>query len=128
MSMTSDPSTTSPPSTPCSSALSLTEQAAAEVKRIIEDQKFEEGTLLRVGIAGGGCSGFSYSLGFDKNYDASQDTKIEQHGVTMVVDKKSALFLEGTTVDFYEGIDRRGFTFNNPNATKTCGCGHSFQA
>lgn len=109
-------------------SVSLTEKAAEEVKRIITDQKLEEGTLLRVGVAGGGCSGFSYSLGFDKNYDQQIDAKYDYHGVSVIVDKKSSLYLDGTTVDFYEGIDKRGFTFENPNAVKSCGCGSSFQA
>ncbi len=106
----------------------LSEKAAGEVKRIIEEQKLEEGTLLRIGVAGGGCSGFQYSLGFDRGYDDSADHKFEYFGVTMVVDKKSALYLDGTTVDFYDGLEKRGFTFDNPNAVKSCGCGSSFQA
>lgn len=106
----------------------LTEKAAKEVQRIIEDQKLEDGTVLRVGVAGGGCSGFSYSLGFDKSFDETVDAKYEYHGVPVVVDKKSALYLDGTTVDFYEGVEKRGFTFDNPNAVKSCGCGSSFQA
>lgn len=106
----------------------LTEKAAKEVQRIIEDQKLEEGTVLRVGVAGGGCSGFSYSLGFDKSYDEKVDSKYEYHGIPVVVDKKSALYLDGTTVDFYDGVEKRGFTFDNPNAVKSCGCGSSFQA
>ncbi len=108
--------------------LTLTERAATEVKKIIAEQKLEDGTVLRVGVTGGGCSGFSYSLGFDKAFDDKTDSKSDQHGVTMVVDKKSALYLDGTTVDFYDGLEKRGFTFDNPNATKTCGCGSSFQA
>ncbi len=106
----------------------VTEKAASEVKRIIEDQKLDEGTVLRIRITAGGCSGFSYSLGFDNNYDANTDSKYEQHGIPVVVDKKSALYLDGTTVDFHAGVDKRGFTFNNPTAVKTCGCGSSFQA
>jgi len=106
----------------------LTEKAANEVKRIMADQKLEPETVLRVGVSGGGCSGFSYALGFDKSFDAKVDSRHEYHGVPVVVDKKSALFLDGTTVDFYDGIERRGFTFDNPNAVKTCGCGSSFQA
>ena len=106
----------------------LTENAAKEVKRIIEDQKLEEGTVLRVGVTGGGCSGFSYALGFDKAFDEAADAKYEFHGVPVVVDKKSALYLDGTTVDFFDGIEKRGFTFDNPNAVKSCGCGSSFQA
>jgi iron-sulfur cluster assembly protein len=109
-------------------AVTLSEKAAKEVKKIIEEQKLDEATVLRVGVAGGGCSGFSYALGFDKTYDEKADSKYDCHGVTLVVDKKSALYLDGTTVDFYEGLDKRGFTFTNPNATKTCGCGSSFQA
>ncbi|MFC1759355.1 HesB/IscA family protein [Planctomycetota bacterium] len=109
-------------------SVNLTERAATEVKRIITDQKLEEGTILRVGVTGGGCSGFTYKLGFDKDFDDNADAKYDFHGVSMVVDKKSALFLDGTTVDFYDGIDKRGFTFDNPNAVKSCGCGSSFQA
>ena len=106
----------------------LTEKAALEVKRIKEEQKFGEDTLLRVGVAGGGCSGFSYKLEFDKTYDEKMDSKTDQHGVSVVVDKKNALYLDGTTVDFYDGLEKRGFTFDNPNAVKSCGCGSSFQA
>ena len=109
-------------------AVSLTEKAAGEVKRIIEDQKFEDSIVLRVGVTGGGCSGFSYALNFDKEYDEKVDSRIDCHGVSIVVDRKSALYLDGTTVDFHDGIDKRGFTFNNPNAVKSCGCGSSFQA
>jgi iron-sulfur cluster assembly protein len=109
-------------------AIMLTEKAANEVKRIMADQKLETGTVLRVGVTGGGCSGFSYALGFDKQYDETKDSKYDYHGVPVVVDKKSALYLDGTTVDFYDGIERRGFTFDNPNAVKSCGCGSSFQA
>ena len=109
-------------------AVNITEKAAKEIQRIIEEQKFEDGMVLRVGVAGGGCSGFSYQLGFDKTFDEKADSKFDQHGVTVVVDKKSALYLDGTTVDFYEGLEKRGFTFENPNAVKTCGCGSSFQA
>lgn len=106
----------------------ITERAAQEVKRIIDEQKLEEGTLLRVGVTGGGCSGFSYALGFDKAFDETADSKSEQHGIEVVVDKKSALYLDGTSVDFYDGLEKRGFTFENPNAVKSCGCGSSFQA
>lgn len=109
-------------------SVTLSEKAAVEVKRIIEDQKYGPETLLRVGVVGGGCSGFSYSLGFDTTYDPKVDSKYDFHGVSMVVDKKSALYLEGTTLDFYDGIEKRGFTFDNPNAVKSCGCGSSFQA
>ena len=106
----------------------LTEKAASEVKKIIVDQQLTPETVMRVGVAGGGCSGFSYSLGFDTQVDPAADTIKEQHGIKIVVDKKSDMFLDGTTLDFHEGIDKRGFTFINPNAKKSCGCGSSFQA
>ena len=106
-------------------AITLTENAALEVKKVIEEQKMDD-VLLRVGVAGGGCSGFSYSLGFDKAYDEEKDVKSEQHGIELVVDKKSELYLEGVTIDFYSGLEKRGFVFDNPNATKSCGCGSSF--
>src|SRR3954466_8396327 len=108
--------------------VTLTEKAAGELKRVMQDQKIDADYFLRVGVAGGGCSGFSYALGFDNNYDEKLDAKFDQHGVTGVVDRKSDLYLDGTTVDFYEGLERRGFTFENPNATKSCGCGSSFSA
>ena len=106
----------------------LSERAAQEVKKIMEDQKMPNGQMLRIGVAGGGCSGFQYALGFDDKFDEKIDAKREYHGVTVVVDKKSDLYLDGTTVDFYDGLEKRGFTFDNPNAVKTCGCGSSFQA
>jgi iron-sulfur cluster assembly protein len=109
-------------------SIMLTERAAQEVKRIMDDQKMEEGTVLRVGVQGGGCSGFSYALGFDKSYDEQADTKYDCHGIDVIIDSKSALYLDGTTLDFYEGLEKRGFTFENPNAVKSCGCGSSFQA
>ena len=109
-------------------AIELTERAAVEVKKIIAEQKLEEGTVLRIGVTGGGCSGFSYALGFDTNYDDEKDSKTSQHGIDVVVDRKSSLYLDGTKLDFYEGLDKRGFTFDNPNAVKSCGCGSSFQA
>ena len=109
-------------------AITLTERAAQEVKRIIGDQKLGEDTVLRVGVSGGGCSGFMYKLAFDKGFDQAADSRFDMHGVDVVIDKKSALYLDGTTVDFYEGLDKRGFTFDNPNAVKSCACGSSFQA
>jgi iron-sulfur cluster assembly protein len=108
--------------------IQLSERAAEEVKRIIGEQKLDDMTFLRVGVTAGGCSGFSYSLGFDKAFDDSADAKTVQHGVTVVVDKKSALYLDGSSVDYYDGIEKRGFTFDNPNVVKSCGCGSSFQA
>ena len=109
-------------------AITLTERAAEEVARVKESQSFDETMSLRVGVAGGGCSGFSYSLKFDNEFDAERDSRFDFHGVSVVVDKKSSLYLDGTTIDWHDGLDRRGFTFENPNAGKSSGCGSSFQA
>ena len=104
----------------------LTEKAADEVKRYIDSGDFDAETFLRVGVAAGGCSGFDYRLEFDNSYDEAKDQKYEHHGVQLVVDKKSDLLLDGTTIDFYDGLQQRGFKFDNPNATRSCGCGKSF--
>jgi len=104
--------------------IKLTETAAAEVKKYIEDN---EEKYLRIGVKGGGCSGFEYSLEVSSDYNDEQDTLSTQHEVDVVVDKKSALFLEGTILDYYNDISQRGFVFQNPNATRSCGCGSSFQ-
>ena len=104
--------------------IELTEAAAAEAIKYLEDT---DEKYLRVGVKGGGCSGFEYSLTVDHEYDEQKDTLRQQHGVDIVVDKKSALYLEGTTLDYHTDISKRGFVFNNPNAVKSCGCGSSFQ-
>lgn len=109
-------------------SITLTERAAQEVKKIMDEQKLGEDAVLRVGVSGGGCSGFMYKLAFDTNFNEAQDSRFDYHGVPVVIDKKSALYLDGTTVDFYDGLEKRGFTFDNPNAVKSCGCGSSFQA
>ena len=109
-------------------SLQLTETAAQEIKKVIAEQKMPKNVALRVGVGGGGCSGFEYKLGFDENVDEQTDTVCEMHGIRVAVDKKSLLYLDGTEIDFHNGIDKRGFVFNNPNATKSCGCGSSFQA
>jgi len=106
----------------------LTEKAAKEVKKVIDEQKLPQETVLRVGVAGGGCSGFQYSLGFDNASDAAKDDVSEQHGIRVAIDKRSMLYLDGTTLDFIDGLERRGFDFKNPNAVKSCGCGSSFSA
>lgn len=105
--------------------IGLTERAAKEVKRIIKDQDLPEGTVLRVGVKGGGCSGFSYSLGFDDKVNEI-DQIAEHEGIKVVCDPKSFLYLSNTVLDFEESLMGRGFKFGNPNASKTCGCGESF--
>ena len=106
-------------------AIGLTERAVSELKRIISEQDLPDGTALRVGVKGGGCSGFSYTLGFDdKVGPTDQVTKVEE--VRVVCDPKSFLYLNGTVVDFEDNLMGRGFKFGNPNASKSCGCGESF--
>lgn len=105
--------------------ISLTERAALEVKRIVSEQKLPEATALRVGVKGGGCSGFSYTLGFDDQVSET-DQIYELAGVRVVCDPKSFLYLNGTQIDFEDNLMGRGFKFGNPNAAKSCGCGESF--
>ena len=107
-------------------SVTVTEIAAKEVKRFIAEGDYEEGSFLRIGVSDGGCSGFNYSLDIGTEFDEANDMKTNQHGIEVVVNRKQALFLEGTTVDYYEGIEQRGFQFNNPQAKRTCGCGNSF--
>ena len=105
----------------------LSEGAAKELKRVQEEQNIEKDLILKVAVAGGGCSGFQYSLNFiEESNIGENDTKTEQHGIQVVVDKKSLLYLDGTTIGWHEDLSKRGFTFENPNATKSCGCGESF--
>ena len=105
--------------------ISITDRAAVEVKRIIEEQALPDTTVLRVGVKGGGCSGFSYTLGFD-DQPGPADQIFEFDDVKVAVDPKSFLYLAGTEVDFEESLMGRGFKFGNPNASKSCGCGESF--
>lgn len=105
----------------------LTERAETEVRRIIANKQIPENLGLRVGVRGGGCSGMSYVLGFDKERDHDLAFEITE-GVTALMDKRHGLYLLGTTIDFHDGLDARGFVFENPNATQTCGCGSSFAA
>jgi iron-sulfur cluster assembly protein len=107
-------------------AVILTEGAAREIKSIIEQQELDAETVcLRVGVKGGGCSGFSYVLDLTEKRKDS-DEIFEQHGIRVICDPKSLLYLGGTTVDFKDEIMGRGFVFNNPNANTSCGCGSSF--
>ncbi|AFH49344.1 Hypothetical protein IALB_1636 [Ignavibacterium album JCM 16511] len=105
--------------------IKVTEKAAKEIKRIMDENKIPETFGLRVGVKGGGCSGLTYTLGFDGEHKES-DTIIESNGVKLFVDGKSLFYLSGTELDFSDGLNGRGFVFNNPNARKTCGCGESF--
>ena len=106
--------------------IDISPNAAKEIRKIMRTKKIPEGYGLRVGVRGGGCSGMSYVLGFDKKRE--HDKKFDIDGITVFMDKRHGLYLMGTTVDYHDGLDARGFVFENPNATQTCGCGSSFSA
>ncbi len=113
---------------PAEAGVILTEIAAREIHRIIDEQELDKGKVrLRVGVKGGGCSGFSYVLDLTET-EKETDEVFEHHGVKVICDPKSLLYLSGTTVDFRDEVMGRGFVFNNPNATTSCGCGSSFSA
>ena len=110
-------------------AITLTESAAREIKDIIKQQDLNaDGTRLRVGVKGGGCSGFSYMLDLTEEAKGENDEEIESNGVKILCDMKSYLYLNGVEIDFKDEVMGRGFVFKNPNATSTCGCGSSFNA
>jgi iron-sulfur cluster insertion protein len=110
--------------------ITVTEKAAGEVKRIIEDQKKNPGVpekvYLRLRVVGGGCSGFQNKLDLDPECNPKLDEVFEFHGVPVVVDKRSLMYLTDVTVDFHEDLNRRGFSISNPAAKGTCGCGSSY--
>lgn len=104
----------------------LTPGAIAELKRIIQEQNLSSEHGLRIGVKGGGCSGFSYILGFDTLKENDQVFILDD--IKIYLQKAHALYLLGMEIDFVDGLDNRGFSFNNPNAKETCGCGTSFNA
>jgi iron-sulfur cluster assembly accessory protein len=105
--------------------VTLTESAATKVKELMAEEPEGEATVLRVAVQGGGCSGFEYALGFDSGVQEG-DHRIDAFGVPVVVDPLSAPYLQGTEIDFLDGL-QGGFAINNPNVSSACGCGHSFQ-
>lgn len=123
---------TAAPTAPTVPPLSVTEKAASEVKRHIVDMQasgqIEAGSTLylRVRVQGGGCSGFQNKLDLDPKFDEKTDHKFEFHGIEVVVDKRSLLYLSGAVVDFHDDLNKRGFTITNPQAKSTCGCGSSY--
>ena len=104
--------------------IKVTDTAKKQAIRLMEDDG-KDGYFIRVGVEGGGCSGLMYQLTFD-NTDKEGDKEFMDNGIKVVVDKKSFLYLIGTTLDFSGGLNGKGFVFNNPNADRTCGCGESF--
>ena len=109
-----------------SSVVTISEKAAAQVKQIQEREGKVE-SLLRISVVGGGCSGLSYKLSFEES-PKEKDSVLEQHGIKLLVDGKSLLFLKGIVLDFTDGLNGQGFVFSNPNAKSSCGCGSSFSA
>ena len=103
----------------------ITDKAITEIKKIMKENEIPADYFLRVGIKGGGCSGLTYTLGFDTE-ERPGDNEIGKDGVKIMIDMKSYLYLSGTELDYTDGLNGKGFTFNNPNAKRTCGCGSSF--
>jgi len=120
--------------------VTVTDTAAREISSIIQQQNLDPSTIcLRVGVKGGGCSGFSYLLDLTEvkkesdeswtyDYSVQDNGSADPFNVTVICDPKSYLYLNGTSIDFKDELMGRGFVFNNPNATNTCGCGSSFSA
>lgn len=104
--------------------VTLTKGAIAEINRLMQVPGFDNARLLRIGVKGGGCSGMTYILGFDEVTAADEHFEIE--GISCIMNKSHGIYLIGMEVDWQDGLNSRGFTFTNPNASKTCGCGTSF--
>ena len=109
---------------PMGPAVNLTSVAAEKVREIRQEESIEDAMGLRLRVVGGGCSGFSYDLYFDTKMD--MDVEFQIHGVQVYVDQMSLMYLDGTEIDYVEGLMGAGFKFNNPNVKATCGCGSSF--
>lgn len=110
--------------TAISAPVTLTGNAVKQIKRLMNEEAFDHSQLLRIGVKGGGCSGMTYVLGFDDKKDGDEEFNI--NGVTCIMNKAHGIYLMGMEVDWQDGLNSRGFTFSNPNASKTCGCGTSF--
>ena len=106
--------------------VTLTENAIREIRVLLQNSSLGSEYGLRLGVKGGGCAGFSYILDFD--LPQSNDSVFELDGLKVFIDKAQEIYLSGTEIDFKSGLDNRGFIYNNPNATGTCGCGTSFSA
>jgi len=106
-------------------AIMLTKKAEDKVKEILSEQP-EPYAGLRIQVVGGGCSGFQYRMGFDKNFNDQSDQIYEFDGLKVFIDKQSLLYMDGAEVDYVEGLHGAGFKFNNPNSSGSCGCGSSF--
>jgi iron-sulfur cluster assembly protein len=106
------------------SPLHFTPQAVGEIRQLMNAEGFDKNTFLRIGVKGGGCSGLTYILGFDKLQE--NDEQYESEGLPYIMNPSHGIYLAGMEIDWENGLNARGFTFKNPNASKTCGCGTSF--
>ena len=108
-------------------SISISDRAAKRIHQIRSEQNISNDTPLRVSVVSGGCSGLTYDLDFDSEKEISkEDKEFEDHGIKVVVDMRSFLYLSGTRLDYTDGLDGQGFHFNNPNAVRSCSCGESF--
>jgi iron-sulfur cluster assembly protein len=105
--------------------ISISQEALVHAQQLMRDEHCPDGTFIRVGVEGGGCSGLSYKLTFDQTLQDG-DQQFEDKGLKIVCDRKSFLYLVGTELQYSGGLNGKGFVFNNPNASRTCGCGESF--
>lgn len=112
--------------TPAGALLTVTPEAAGKIRELMAEEPDDASAVLRVAVQGGGCSGFQYGLGFDTSA-AEGDHELELEGIRVVVDSFSAPYLRGARIDFLDGLQESGFKIDNPNASSSCGCGHSFQ-
>jgi iron-sulfur cluster assembly accessory protein len=106
------------------SPVSFTKHAVEEISRLMNAEGFDQSTYLRIGVKGGGCSGLTYILGFDARLENDEDYEFE--GLHFIMNSAHGIYLMGMEIDWQDGLNARGFTFKNPNASKTCGCGTSF--
>lgn len=108
-------------------SISISDRAAQRIHQIRRQQNISDDVPLRVSVVSGGCSGLTYDLDFDSNKEITkQDKEFEEHGIKVVVDTRSFLYLAGTKLDYTDGLNGQGFHFNNPNAARSCSCGESF--
>ena len=110
--------------TTISAPVSFTANAIEEIRRLMAEEGFDHTKSLRIGVKGGGCSGLSYILGFDEKQDNDEEYDVE--GIKFIMNMAHGIYLMGMEIDWHGGLNARGFTFSNPNASKTCGCGTSF--
>lgn len=109
--------------------ITINQSAVDKIRALlVEHQKPADTTMVRVGIKGGGCSGFSYTFSFENNPATKFDHVIEKDGVKLIIDKKSAIYMAGTELEYEDTLMKSGFVFKNPRAKTTCGCGSSFSA